>query len=101
MQNAALMRIMDRSRDRHEQLDCLLWLKSPLRQSLSKRATVDQRHAEKEESVVFASFVDRNDVRVIQFSGRFGLRPEPLDIDGAGESPGEDHLHSDDSIQTD
>ena len=52
-------------------------------------------------ALVFAHFVDRNDVRVAQIPGGFRLRQESSDLRHGSEMAGEDHLERHHAVETD
>ena len=50
---------------------------------------------------MFADFVDRHDVRMVEIGRRLCFRLEALHVARRCELPGQDHLDRDDSIQAD
>ena len=65
MQDAALMRVMHRTTDLHEELDDLSeWMLAF--QPRRKVTAFDEPHREVMRAVLLAAFVERDDVRVVQ-----------------------------------
>ena len=61
-------------------------------QQLGQAAPFDQLHAEVMLTLVFADFVDRHDVRMIEVGRRLGLLAEPAHVVGRSELAAQDHL---------
>jgi hypothetical protein len=91
VQDAALVGVVHRPRHRRQQTR-----RGPrLAQRGRRRRQAPPRHqlhAEEVPAVDLSDFVERHDVRVVQRSGRLGLRQEPPDLLPRREAAGADHL---------
>ncbi len=95
VQNAPLVRIMHRPRHGRQQPPGRPEVRRKARPVGGQAAVFEQLHAEVELTLVFADFVDRHDVRVVQVGDHFGLIAKALDLGRLGPATGPDHLQSD------
>lgn len=57
-----------------------------------QRATVDELHGEEVLAVDLPDFVNRDNAGMLQIGGRLSLGIEPLNLQVAGQMPGQNHL---------
>jgi hypothetical protein len=81
MQHPMPMRGGDRPADGNQQRGRFAWRQRSVDKLSRQRRPRDVLHTEIRMPVVFAHFVNRDDVRMIQLSRRFGFRPETFGVD--------------------
>ena len=99
VQDAALMRVVDRARQPCQQPPDATRRHGRAAGFPGQRAARNQLHAEKVPAFVFADFVDRDDVRMVEARRGGGLGVETLDEILRCELALRDHLEGDFAIQ--
>ena len=100
MENAALVRVVDRLGDELDVAGGPRRRQRLLAHELRQALALDVIHREVVLAFVDAHFVNRDDVRMLQNGGGGGLGPETLHEFLARQRSGQDHLHRDDAPET-
>src|SRR6266568_7617565 len=101
MENAALMRVVNGASQGRHQLRQVSCVHRHAAQVLPQIGSLDQLHAQEALVVQCAEFVDRNNVRVIEFCGGFCFDLETLDGPSRGQMAVANHFERDESVEAD
>src|SRR5262245_28668747 len=91
MQHATLVGVVYRSSECGYDLCRAAWILTPIGESISQAAALDELHREKRLAIALPHLVYRHDVRMIEHRCGVRLGAKPFQIDRQGEWAGPDH----------
>ena len=99
MDEAALVCVVDRPRQRFDERDGLRARYRRAVHTLGEAAPLNQLHAQVGAALMLADLVNGNDLRMVHLGGRLRLVVKALQFGGRGEPAREDHLQGDETVE--